>query len=148
MQKGTATHAVVEETKAKHEKATTLGKCSGDTACKHKENNKAMQIEMPKMQTSAFQRVQKRDHLHGFLTSSSTEHDDGAAGPTCDFLTPLRNAAVASIERARLNSQVGLQNTFFSPRIICTNVEIQTGATGEAGNKVREFDKRASRAGD
>jgi hypothetical protein len=53
MQKGTATHAVVEETKAKHEKATTLGKCSGDTAFTHKEDNKSMQIEMPKIQTSA-----------------------------------------------------------------------------------------------
>jgi hypothetical protein len=28
---------------------STLGKCSGDTACTHKEDNKAMQIEMPKM---------------------------------------------------------------------------------------------------
>ncbi len=142
MKTGTATHAVVEETKAKDDNATTLGKCLADKACTHKENNMAMQIEMPKMHTSAFQRVQKRGHLHGFLTSSSTEHDDGAAGPTRDVLTPLRDAAVAWIEGARLKSQVGRQNTVFSPRIIGTNVEIQAGAMAGACNFEKEEPKR------
>jgi hypothetical protein len=36
------------------------------------------------------------------------------------------------------------QNTFFSPRIIGTNVEIQTGATGEAGNLENEPPERAT----
>jgi len=68
-----------------------------------------------------------------------------AAGPTRDFLTPLRNAALVSIERVRqvrLNAQVGRQNTVFSPRVLFTNVEIQTGATSDAGNFENEKPER------
>jgi hypothetical protein len=55
---------------------------------------------------------------------------------------PLRKAAMASIERAMLNTQVGRRNIIFSPRIIGTNVEIQTGVMADAGNFKNEEPER------
>ena len=51
-------------------------------------------------------------------------------------------AHIRKARQVRLNAQVGRQNTVFSPRVLFTNIEIQTGATSDAGNFENEKPER------